>query len=201
VDTNGSEKTALPIFRKKVVTHHELGDCRLKSARLLHLQQLEDFAIMLLFFNLSTKAAVSKVTTHVMKVYGKWKWITSSSLSPFSLVLKHFEIVVRCHHWRYPSLLVQSSCYPFLYTRIHQVRLTIVCSSLVRSSLFFRSPGLRSCTFFTGLVPSSLTCQATGCAVWRYYCIINFLFRFYCPIIMFIVRCLYFSQGFPFSRH
>jgi hypothetical protein len=27
------------------------------------------------------------------------------------------------------------------------------------------------------------------------------LFRFYCPIIIFIGRCVYFSQGFPFSRH
>jgi len=137
-----------------------------------------------------------------MKVHRKWKWITSSSLSPFSLVLKHFKIVVRCHHWRYPFLLVQNSCSPFLYTRIPQVRLTIVYSSLVRYSFFFHSPGLRSCTFFTGLVPSSLkTCQAIGCTVWRYYCIINSLFRFYCPIIIFIGRCVYFSQGFPFSRH
>jgi hypothetical protein len=61
---------------------------------------------------------------------------------------------------------------------------------------------LRSCTFFTGLGPSSLTTyQAIGCAVWRYYCIIHFLFCFYCPIIIFIGWCKYFSQGFPFSRH
>jgi len=41
----------------KGVTHHELRDCKLKSDRLLHFQQPEDFAIMLLFFQSHYKSS------------------------------------------------------------------------------------------------------------------------------------------------